>query len=118
MAPARPSKPRFRWSSAPSWRPPGLLVPHWPVEYGGRNSTPWEHFILGEELWAAGEPRGPQYMNVNWIGNTLMRYGTPEQKATYLPEMAAGRGIWCQGFSEPSSGSDLASLRTRAEARG
>jgi alkylation response protein AidB-like acyl-CoA dehydrogenase len=93
----------------------GLLVPHWPREFGGRAADPWAHFILGEELWAVGEPRGGQYMNVNWIGPTIMAYGTEEQKERYLPEMAAGSVLWCQGFSEPSSGSDLASLRTRAE---
>lgn len=92
----------------------GLLVPHWPVEWGGAERPTWEHFILGEEMWAACEPRGAQYMNVNWIGPVLMRYGTAEQKQRYLPDMAAGKAIWCQGFSEPNAGSDLASLRTRA----
>lgn len=96
----------------------GLLVPHWPREWGGQARPTWEHFILGEEMWAAGEPRGAQYMNVNWIGPTLMRFGTPEQKRRYIPEMAAGKAIWCQGFSEPSAGSDLSSLRTRAERDG
>ncbi len=96
----------------------GLLVPHWPKEHGGRGSSVWEHFILGEEMWAAGEPRGPQYMNVNWIGPTILRFGTAEQKERYLPDIAAGRAIWCQGFSEPSAGSDLGSLRTRAERDG
>ncbi len=57
-------------------------------------------------------------MNVNWIGPTIMRFGSEAQKQRYLPEMAAGHSIWCQGFSEPSAGSDLASLRTRAEPRG
>ena len=61
----------------------GLLVPHWPREWGGGGGTVWEHFILGEEMWAAGEPRGPQYMNVNWIGPTLMRFGSPEQQQRY-----------------------------------
>jgi alkylation response protein AidB-like acyl-CoA dehydrogenase len=65
-------------------------------------------------MWAAGEPRGGQYMNVNWIGPVLMRYGSEEQQARYLPPMASGRAIWCQGFSEPGAGSDLAALRTRA----
>ena len=92
----------------------GLLVPHWPREWGGSDRSTWEHFILGEEMWAAGEPRGAQYMNVNWIGPTLIRYGSEEQKNRYIPEIAAGKAIWCQGFSEPNAGSDLASLRTRA----
>lgn len=92
----------------------GLLVPHWPKEFGGEDATIWEHFIIGEEMWAAGEPRGAQYMNVNWIGPTIMRFGTNEQKAFHLPRAAQGKAIWCQGFSEPSAGSDLASLRTSA----
>lgn len=96
----------------------GLLVPHWPAEWGGHDGTTWEHFILGEEMWAAGEPRGAQYMNVNWIGPTLMRYGSDEQRQRYIPPMAAGEAIWCQGFSEPGAGSDLAALRTRAERDG
>jgi len=93
----------------------GLLIPHWPASFGGADGKSWDHFILGEEIWAAGEPRGPQYMNVNWIGPVLMRYATAEQQAKYLPPIIAGDVIWCQGFSEPSSGSDLASLRTKAE---
>lgn len=96
----------------------GFLVPHWPSEYGGTGGQPWEHFILGEELWAVGEPRGGQYMNVNWIGPTIMKFGTEAQKKAYLPAMAEGKVLWCQGFSEPSAGSDLASLRTRADRDG
>ncbi|HEY1076448.1 MAG TPA: acyl-CoA dehydrogenase family protein, partial [Fontimonas sp.] len=96
----------------------GLLVPHWPQRWGGRDADPWMAFILAEEMWAAGEPRGGQYMNVNWIGPTLMRFGSEAQQARYIPPMARGETIWCQGFSEPEAGSDLASLRTRAEADG
>ncbi len=96
----------------------GLLVPHWPVEYGGHAGDDWEHFILGEEMKAAGEPRGPQYMNVNWIGPTLMKYGSPEQKEQHLKGISSGKVIWCQGFSEPNAGTDLAALRTRAERQG
>lgn len=96
----------------------GLLIPHWPKRWGGRDADPWTAFILAEEMWAAGEPRGGQYMNVNWIGPTLMRFGSEEQQARYIPLMARGETIWCQGFSEPEAGSDLASLRTRAEAHG
>jgi alkylation response protein AidB-like acyl-CoA dehydrogenase len=96
----------------------GLLVPHWPGQWGGRDADPWTSFILAEEMWEAGEPRGGQYMNVNWIGPTLMRFGTPEQQARYIPPMAQGQTLWCQGFSEPEAGSDLASLRTRADREG
>jgi alkylation response protein AidB-like acyl-CoA dehydrogenase len=96
----------------------GLLVPHWPARWGGRDADPWTAFILAEEMWAAGEPRGGQYMNVNWIGPTLMRFGSGEQQLRYIPPMAAGQTLWCQGFSEPEAGSDLASLRTRADRHG
>ena len=96
----------------------GLLVPHWPKQWGGRDADPWTSFILAEEMWEAGEPRGGQYMNVNWIGPTLMRCATPEQQQRYIPLMARGQTIWCQGFSEPEAGSDLASLRTRADKDG
>jgi alkylation response protein AidB-like acyl-CoA dehydrogenase len=92
----------------------GLLTPHWPADWGGQGLDPWCQIILAEEMWSAGEPRGAQYMNVNWVGPTLMRYGSEDQKARYLPPIACGDAIWCQGFSEPNAGSDLASLRTRA----
>jgi alkylation response protein AidB-like acyl-CoA dehydrogenase len=96
----------------------GLLVPHWPKQWGGREADAWTAFILAEEMWEAGEPRGGQYMNVNWIGPTLMRFGSDAQQERYIPPIARGETIWCQGFSEPEAGSDLASLRTRAEKAG
>ncbi|MEO7247590.1 MAG: acyl-CoA dehydrogenase family protein, partial [Novosphingobium sp.] len=92
----------------------GLLFPHWPVEAGGQGLDAWHQQILAEEMWGSGEPRGGQYMNVNWIGPTLRRYGSEAQKARYLDPITLGKTLWCQGFSEPNSGSDLASLRTRA----
>lgn len=96
----------------------GLLVPHWPKQYGGNDGSDWEHFILGEEMKAAGEPRGPQYMNVNWIGPTLMCFGDAAQRQEHLLRIASGTVIWCQGFSEPGAGTDLAALKARAERRG
>jgi len=96
----------------------GLLVRHWPPEYGGEGGEDWEQFILAEEMKGAGEPRGGQYMNVNWIGPALMRYGSEEQRAEHLPRIARGDTVWCQGFSEPGAGTDLAALRTKAERRG
>lgn len=93
----------------------GMLIPHWPRAYGGEDGPAWNHFVLGEEMWAAGEPRGAQYMNINWIGPALLRYASEDQKRRYLPSIVNGTAIWCQGFSEPSAGSDLAALRTRAE---
>ena len=92
----------------------GLLTPHWPAAYGGRDASPWQHAILGEELWSRGEPRGPQYMNVNWIGPALMKYGSEAQRREHLPRIARGDAFWCQGFSEPNAGSDLVALRTLA----
>jgi len=96
----------------------GLLTSHWPREYGGADSEVWEQFILAEEIKAVGEPRGSQYMNVNWIGPTLMRYGSDAQKEQHIKGMAGGTVVWCQGFSEPDAGTDLAALKTRAENRG
>jgi alkylation response protein AidB-like acyl-CoA dehydrogenase len=92
----------------------GWLTQHWPREFGGRDATPWRHAVLGEEMWRRGEPRSSQYMNVNWVGPTIMRYGTDEQKRFHLPRISEGRVFWCQGFSEPEAGSDLAALRTLA----
>ncbi len=92
----------------------GLLIPHWPREFGGQDFDPYYHWILGEELFAVGDPRSYQYMNVNWVGPAILRYGTAEQKAEHIGRIAAGTHIWCQGFSEPSAGSDLAALSTKA----
>jgi alkylation response protein AidB-like acyl-CoA dehydrogenase len=92
----------------------GFLTPHWPREFGGREASPWEQLIISEETWRVGEPRGGQYMNTNWIGPALMAYGTSEQQARHLPPISRGEVNWCQGFSEPDAGSDLAALRTRA----
>src|ERR1700733_5795466 len=90
------------------------LTPHWPAAYGGQDASAWQHIILGEELWSVGEPRGPQYMSVNWIGPAIMMAGTEEQKQKYLGPIARGEIYWCQGFSEPDAGNDLANLRTTA----
>lgn len=92
----------------------GLLTPHWPVEYGGRDASGWQFILLGEELWSAGEPRGSQYMNVNWIGPAIIGSGTAEQKAYHLDLISRGDVFWCQGFSEPEAGTDLAAMRTTA----
>ena len=94
----------------------GLLALAWPTEYGGGGGSVWEQTVVREEMWAHHEPRGAQYMGINWVGPALMRHGTAEQRAQHLPAIAAGDVIWCQGFSEPEAGSDLASMRTRAVA--
>jgi alkylation response protein AidB-like acyl-CoA dehydrogenase len=92
----------------------GWLTQHWPVKFGGKGASAWRHAVLGEEMWRAGEPRGQQYMSVNWVGPTILEFGTEEQKAQHVTRIARGDALWCQGFSEPESGSDLASLRTQA----
>ncbi len=91
-----------------------LLCLAWPEEFGGGGASVWEQTVVREEMWAHHEPRGAQYMGVNWVGPIIMRHGTAEQQRTHLPPIAAGEVIWCQGFSEPEAGSDLASLRTYA----
>jgi alkylation response protein AidB-like acyl-CoA dehydrogenase len=92
----------------------GWLTQSWPAAYGGADADAWRHAILSEEMWQRGEPRGSQYMNVNWIGPTIMKYGSEEQKREHLPRISRGDVLWCQGFSEPEAGSDLVSLRTLA----
>jgi alkylation response protein AidB-like acyl-CoA dehydrogenase len=96
----------------------GLLCPAWPEEWGGNAASPWEQTAVREEMWALHEPRGAQYMGVNWVGPIIMRYGTPEQQQRHLPAIAGGDEIWCQGFSEPDAGSDLASIQTTARRDG
>ena len=116
--PASPALTEFAKTFCAQLAEAGMLFPHWPVEAGGQGLGPWHQQILAEVMWEAGEPRGGQYMNVNWIGPTLMKYGTEAQKERYLKPITEGKLLWCQGFSEPNSGSDLASLRTRAVREG
>ena len=91
-----------------------LIVRHWPKEYGGVEADAWDHIISSEEMWPEGEPRSSLYMGANWAGPAIMKFGTEEQKLTHLRAIAHGEVLWCQGFSEPEAGSDLASLRTKA----
>jgi alkylation response protein AidB-like acyl-CoA dehydrogenase len=96
----------------------GLLCLSWPEEFGGGGASVWEQTVVREEMWAHHEPRGAQYMGVNWVGPIIMRHGTEEQQRKHLPPIVRGEVIWCQGFSEPEAGSDLASLRTAARRDG
>jgi alkylation response protein AidB-like acyl-CoA dehydrogenase len=96
----------------------GLLCLSWPAEFGGGGASAWEQTVVREEMWAHHEPRGAQYMGVNWVGPTIMRHGTEAQQRQHLPPIGRGEVIWCQGFSEPEAGSDLASLRTTARPDG
>ncbi|HJP40945.1 MAG TPA: acyl-CoA dehydrogenase family protein, partial [Dehalococcoidia bacterium] len=91
----------------------GWGAPHWPREYGGGGLTVREQFILNEELAWARAPRSGG-IGHGWVAPTIMTYGTPEQKSEYLPKILSGEHRWCQLFSEPGAGSDLASLQARA----
>jgi alkylation response protein AidB-like acyl-CoA dehydrogenase len=87
----------------------------WPKAYGGRGATPSEELIFLEETERAGAPYvGCNFVSTLHAGPTIAAEGTPEQRARYLPPILRGDNVWCQGFSEPEAGSDLASLRTRA----
>ncbi|GAA3480971.1 acyl-CoA dehydrogenase [Streptomyces yanii] len=88
---------------------------HWPVDAGGRGATPTQHLIFLEETERAGAPYvGANFVGLLHAGPTIAAEGTAGQRARWLPPVLRGDEIWCQGFSEPDAGSDLASLRTRA----
>ena len=91
----------------------GWLTMHWPEEYGGQNASPVRSTIFNEEMSYLRAP-GRDIFGVRMLGPTLMIHGTEEQKQTHLTPVARGEVQWCQGYSEPESGSDLASLNTRA----
>jgi alkylation response protein AidB-like acyl-CoA dehydrogenase len=91
----------------------GWATPHWPEEFGGTGWTPVQHNIYDEECWSAGAPRIIPF-GVRLVGPVVINFGSDAQKQRFLPPMQSGEEFWCQGFSEPGSGSDLASLKTRA----
>lgn len=103
------------WHAALNAR--GWLAPGWPRDYGGTGWSEVERFLFDEECARANAPRVVPF-GVNMLAPVLMAFGTPEQKAFYLPRILSGEDWWCQGYSEPGAGSDLASLRTRAERQG
>lgn len=90
----------------------GMLGLGWPVEYGGQGRGPDEQFVFFDEAYRAGAP--VSMVTLNTVGPTLMKYGTDEQKAAFLPRILSGDLVFAIGYSEPSAGTDLASLRTRA----
>jgi alkylation response protein AidB-like acyl-CoA dehydrogenase len=95
----------------------GYVAPHWPRPWG-LAASPVEQLVIDAELRAAGAPKPMNPIGIGWAGPTLLVAGTPEQHDRYLPGLLDGSEIWCQLFSEPGSGSDLASLTTRAERDG
>ncbi len=94
----------------------GMLAVSWPKEYGGAGLSLVEQVVLAEEFAKAGAPQGTENdgFGIGMLGNTLIQVGTEEQKQHYLPKILSGEQRWCQGYSEPDAGSDLAGLRTTA----
>ena len=90
----------------------------WPKEYGGRGASLMEQVIFTEEMAKVGAPNMPGVLGLQLVGPTTITYGTEAQKARYLRTILSGEEIWCQGFSEPNAGSDLAALRTEAKLEG
>jgi alkylation response protein AidB-like acyl-CoA dehydrogenase len=90
----------------------------WPEEYGGRGADLFEWLVFEEEYYRAEAPTRVGQNGIFLLAPTLFEFGTPEQRARYLPKMASGEEVWCQGWSEPDAGSDLAGIRSRAERRG
>jgi alkylation response protein AidB-like acyl-CoA dehydrogenase len=94
----------------------GYLAPGWPTEYGGAGLSSLEQVILAEEFAKAGVPTGGPNdgFGISMLGNTLLQWGTDEQKAHYLPRILSGADTWCQGYSEPNAGSDLSNVGLKA----
>lgn len=95
----------------------GWLATLWPTEFGGPDWTPVQKYIFEKECAVAGAPALP-VLGLKLVGPVICKFGTPAQQAHFLPRILSGEDYWCQGYSEPGSGSDLASLSTRAERRG
>ena len=108
---------RLRWHEVKDWylalSRQGWLAPAWPKEYGGMGLDPEKLLAFVDEMEAYGVARMPDQGLIN-LGPILIRYGTDAQRREYLPPILAGQHVWCQGYSEPNAGSDLASLRTEA----
>jgi hypothetical protein len=110
------SEPQRVWFER--MRDKGWTVPHWPKEYGGGGLDPEEAKIVRQEMTALGARQPLVSFGISMLGPALLKYGTDAQKKENLPKIAGGLIRWCQGYSEPNAGSDLASLQTRAESDG
>ena len=96
----------------------GWTVPHWPKEYGGGGLSAEEVKVLRQEMAKIGARQPLDSFGISMLGPALLQFGTQEQKLEHLPPICRGEIRWCQGYSEPNAGSDLASLATRAEDKG
>src|SRR5476649_319066 len=96
----------------------GWICASWPAEYGGKGLSLLQQVVLNEEFARAGAPLRADFFGDTLVGPTLLQWGTEEQKQRFIPGILKGEIAWCQGFSEPDAGSDLASLKTRAELDG
>src|SRR3954470_10636461 len=114
--------PAFKSAAQQSWMEimaeRGWTVPDWPKDYGGGGLSPAEAKILKQEMAAIGARNPLSSFGISMLGPALLKYGSEAQKKRFLPKIARGEIRWCQGYSEPNAGSDLASLQTRAEDRG
>jgi alkylation response protein AidB-like acyl-CoA dehydrogenase len=108
---------RLHWDEARPWymtlAETGWLCPGWPKEHGGLGLSPGKQIVLTEEYERHGVARTPDHGMI-MLGPLVIRYGTEEQKRRFLPKILTGEHVWCQGYSEPNAGSDLAALRTEA----
>ncbi len=96
----------------------GWTVPHWPAEYGGGGLNSEQAKILGQEMWHIGARRALDSFGISMLGPALLEFGSEAQKLEHLPKIVRGEIRWCQGYSEPGAGSDLASLQTKADDHG
>ncbi|WP_312163764.1 acyl-CoA dehydrogenase family protein [Phenylobacterium sp.] len=116
MSPEKPTGDLAVWKERMGAK--GWGVPTWPKAYGGGGLSPAEARVLAQEMAKIGAVNPIGGMGVAMFGPTLLEYGTEEQKQKYIPDIATAKVRWCQGFSEPGAGSDLASLQTKAEDKG
>jgi alkylation response protein AidB-like acyl-CoA dehydrogenase len=110
-----PAEPGLEWSR--KMHEAGYVAVTWPEEYGGKSAPYSDQAIILEEFARAGAPNHMNVIGLGMAGPTIMAHGTEEQKRRYLPKIVSADEIWCQGFSEPGAGSDLAAVRTRIEPR-